>query len=344
MSFLPSIPGLGSVENAIGGAAGAILGSIGGGNLPDSISGTFGDIPLGNAGGLGGGMPGISSSIGFPGAFGSPSSVLKNNPYATPQYMFPLNLGSEGNEPYVIFDIRDSVAVNAASKGTIALYLPNDLQTTYSAAYEDGSMGILGMDLTRGASADVAKDIYHGDASGVIDKLKEQFSETTSKKIWDSTKSGLGSAAQATAINADARAQRVVGQIVNPHLAVLFKGVPFRTFSMAWDFVARNIQESNMIRDIIYNFKYRMHPALPAGDVYERFMLYPENFVIGFFSPTSEYLFKISPAALTSMTVNYNGSGVPAFFENTGAPVNIKLQLNFTETEIMTKERIITGN
>jgi len=40
---------------------------------------------------------------------------------------------------------------------------------------------------------------------------------------------------------------------------------------------------------------------------------------------------------MTDLTVNYNGEGVPTFFENTGAPVSIDITLSFQETRVLTR-------
>ena len=37
------------------------------------------------------------------------------------------------------------------------------------------------------------------------------------------------------------------------------------------------------------------------------------------------------------MTVNYNGESIPTFFEHTGAPVSITMNLSFQEIAIQTK-------
>jgi len=40
---------------------------------------------------------------------------------------------------------------------------------------------------------------------------------------------------------------------------------------------------------------------------------------------------------MTDLTVNYNGEGVPTFFEQTGAPVSIDISMSFQETRILTR-------
>ena len=266
----------------------------------------------------------------------NPNLTLRNNPYQAPTYYYPLDLGGEGQEPYVIFDIRDGVAKNAQSKGTVALMLPPEVRTSYAASYEDVGMGIAGgynPTVSPSAGMKAIRDAASEFSKNTVTAIKNKF-ETVSEGVVDT--------AYATALNTSARLQRDFRTIVNPHMAVLFKGMGFRVFSLSFSLVARNVEESNMIRNIIYTFKYHMHPSFPK-DTTNRFLLYPENFVIAFYSPSPEYLFRISPCVLESMSVDYNGSSVPAFYSDTGAPVHITMSLQFKETECLTKERLTEG-
>jgi hypothetical protein len=43
---------------------------------------------------------------------------------------------------------------------------------------------------------------------------------------------------------------------------------------------------------------------------------------------------------LKSFNVTYNGENTPLFFETTGAPVSIQIQLGFQETKILTKDNL----
>lgn len=102
--------------------------------------------------------------------------------------------------------------------------------------------------------------------------------------------------------------------------------------------MARNKGESDEINKIIKAFKAAMHPS--TIDEVNRFWNYPDNFDIYLFSPTREYLFNISTCVLEKMDVNYAQAGVPSFFKDTGAPVDISMSLQFKELELLTREKI----
>ena len=52
-------------------------------------------------------------------------------------------------------------------------------------------------------------------------------------------------------------------------------------------------------------------------------------------------MFNIATSVMTNMSVDYNGSGYPVFFKNTGAPVQINMSLSFKELEVLTRERVL---
>lgn len=265
----------------------------------------------------------------------NPNTKIRNNPFSAPQFYYPSDLGSEGQEPYVVFDIRNSVAKDGTSIGSIALMLPTELSVSYRAGYEDAAMGVFGY------SPPSLKGLMNK-GWGAVKDAAESFLENpaAAKQAWSSVRDGFLDTADVTAVSTSARVQRDFGKIVNPHMAVLFQGMGFRSFPMTFSMVARNAEESDMIRNIIYTFKYHMHPSLPEDTTGNRFLLYPENFVIAFHSPAQQYLFKTSPCVLESMDVNYNGSSIPSFYSDTGAPVHIVMSLLFKETETLTKQRI----
>lgn len=254
----------------------------------------------------------------------NPKHALSNSPWEAPSYVYPLSLGSVEQEPYVIFQCRESVAQGARSKGTVAMYLPPDLKVDYSTKYEDLDMPIDQM---------LAGFKYL--ASGA----------DMSKKMEGILRGGTNAIDNITSANATAYNERAMGRLINPHMAVLFKGVEPRVFNFSFNMFAKNAEESEQIRHIIHFFKYAMHPEVkePGDNLSKRFFFYPENFVIGLFSPEDLYLFKISTCALESMTVDYAGSAIPSFFMENGAPVHIKLDLKFRELEILTKERVGQG-
>jgi len=249
--------------------------------------------------------------------------AMSGNKFANPTWTFPSDLGSveRGEEPYVIFNIISSVAKNRKLLGSIALNMPTSVVSSYSVGYENVEMKIdtLATWLNAIRHGNIgATDIAVGVAQS-IDKLIPGMENTVAK------------------------VEQLAGKIVNPHMANIFKGVNYRSFSFVFDLVPKNKQESDNINQIIKQFKFHMHPSVPEGIGIAKYFIYPDNFVIGLFSPKQDYLFKISTCVLDKLEVDYGGTGVPAFFESTAAPVAIKLTMEFKEIELMTQERISEG-
>jgi hypothetical protein len=135
----------------------------------------------------------------------------------------------------------------------------------------------------------------------------------------------------------------------NPYLEFLFKGVNARTFNMEFTFTPKNEKEARSARNIINLFKFHQMPEYNRDNVLGEFYLYPSEFDIYIFGTNTENKFinKFSTSALTSCTVSYNGSGQHSFFredsELGASPTVTHLALQFSELELMTRQRISQG-
>jgi hypothetical protein len=127
------------------------------------------------------------------------------------------------------------------------------------------------------------------------------------------------------------------GARVNPGLYMVFKQPNFKEYTFAWDLVAHNEAETEIISDIVHQFKYAAAPA-QEGLVYN----YPSIVLMKLY-PADYYTFVMKPAAITAVSADYTGAGQPAFNRN-GAPVHVKLQLSFKEIQIWTKNTFPRGS
>jgi len=136
-----------------------------------------------------------------------------------------------------------------------------------------------------------------------------------------------------------------LGRSINPNQELVFKSVPFRTFSFPYEFAPKNEQEKEDVQKILSMFKFHMMPE-KAGEGY---LTAPAQFQITYMyrDGANMYIPKISRCALESMSVDYSPEGVFTTFkadEKGAAPVLTKVDLNFQEMEIMTKETIAIGH
>ena len=290
----------------------------------------------------------------------SPIKELYADGKTRTNYFYPPDLD---NEHYMMFRVmrrrRDEVlATNEKYEvQSITLPIPSNLQVAQGASYSDTELGAFG---AMAAGRIDAADINDATTSlsGAITDLIERSSNAFKTRDTDAAVQAGGLVAPGVATAAAGSLAGPIGGLLalggtaggvtagvsvstglalNPHLAVVFQGVGFRTHAFNYKFIARNQQESDVIKDIIYSFKYAMLPSYTAGTLAFQ---YPDEFEIQFAEAVSPYLYDIGTCVLESVNVNYNGEGTPLFFENVGAPVSIELQLQFKETQIHTKERL----
>ena len=126
---------------------------------------------------------------------------------------------------------------------------------------------------------------------------------------------------------------RSSGSVLNPNLELLFSGVNLRSFAFDFDFAPRNSEESNVVKQIIRIFKQSMAPKTGSNTSGAGlFIDAPNVFILKYKTGSRDhpYLNKFKPCALTSMGMNYTGSGSYTTYADK-TPVHMKLSLSFTE-------------
>ena len=168
---------------------------------------------------------------------------------------------------------------------------------------------------------------------------------------------------------------------MNPHKALVYQGPGgFRTFSFTYKFSPASLKEAKAAADIVYFFKYHMHPSMDANvstvgqgarqsgrqaAMFKSINLkYPDEFLLEI-RPRSKPqkdklgepkqdmqtnpLFRIDRCFLETCVVDYSTDGVPAFFQKDSEdgdqayPVTTTLSLAFKETKVLTREDIVEG-
>jgi hypothetical protein len=251
---------------------------------------------------------------------------------------------------------------------TIYLPIPNVLQPSYSADYQETELGVfgragasmvggqgndntVGQDLTGGALNLLAQGISGAGAVGggllgsKLGKLDKSGGILSS--LLDKVGAGAG------AIGAEGAKGAMFGMGVarNPHMAQVFKNIKFRSHSFDYKFSPKNVKEQETLTQIIRLFKLAMHPKYMFGD---HMFSYPAQFDIDIISGQSNrHFYNIGVSVLTDMSVNYlpNGphmheiaSSNQDFTETTKAPVAVNMSLKFTEIKIVTQKEIVENN
>lgn len=126
---------------------------------------------------------------------------------------------------------------------------------------------------------------------------------------------------------------RTSGQVLNPNMELLFKGVKLRSHNFTFDLAPRDSIEGNQIKQIIRTFKKEMaaRSSSTSGNN-GLFISAPSVFKIAYKNGSKKHPFLpvLKPCALINMEVDYTGSGVYATYDD-ATPVHIKLTLSFQE-------------
>ena len=209
---------------------------------------------------------------------------------------------------------------------SIILYTPStQTKFDYSVSYE-------------GVDTNLAKQIKGlfdgGDILGKLGDAGERFFQTVITAGLDIALPGFSAVTDKTR-----------GKVTNPNAEMVFTGVPMRTFNFPFEFAPKNEIEKDSIQKIIELFKFHMMPE-KFGQGY---LGAPSQFQITYMyrDGANMYVPKISRCALTDMNLDYSPEGVFTTFKGDdkgAAPVLTKMDLTFSEMEIMTKETIAVGH
>ena len=210
-------------------------------------------------------------------------------------------------------------------KTAIAMHVPNQMQIRYGMQWSEEETLLLSGIL------------------GVGNEIGEALSGQSNSNLMGEAGGLAAAAALRSGPNAAANSA-LTGLAVNPKKEQTFKGINYREFSMEYQFFPRSREEADNVREIIYQFKYHMHPEFK--DTSSFLYVYPSEFDIAYFTGgnPNQSLHKHTSCVLTDMAVNYTPNGNFATFDDaTGMPVQINLVLSFRELALLTKEKIEKG-
>ena len=240
-------------------------------------------------------------------------------------------------------------------KKMIALHMNNKPRAEYNASYEDTDMGLLsGMIRQMGQGNDVFTQVGNitdmASAKAALASGSQVLGALGHKNIREAEILGTGSIGE--------NLSRALAVTTNPFKEQLFRGMGFRTFAFDYVFLPKSKNEALMVRNIVNTFKYYMHPGMNPSNPY--WLTYPAEFDIEFHSYglPNEYLHKISSCVLTNLDVDFGSDNDFMTFKpdanfaddvnatnpgRVGYPTEITLKLQFTELEVLTRNRVGDG-
>ena len=247
----------------------------------------------------------------------------------------------------------------ARTNQVVSMYMPTAPTATYTHNYTSAvTGGILASMVAAGAGgalAEAAKAaIELGKAAvtggqigiGTVNAFLSKMGKTASD-MGETGKNILRTEAGKALGAINKAGQAVLGTIYNPRLEFLYESTAPRTFQYTFVMTPSNEDEANQIHKICQLFKAESAPAM-VPDTKGSFLRYPSEVDIVYHSYNREnaYLNRISTCVCSSVGVDYNTEGQYRTFRPNSAgapPVTTTLTLGFTETEMLTRERINEG-
>jgi len=227
--------------------------------------------------------------------------------------------------------------------GSIALYMPNQLNVSHKINYGEAEIGAMVAGIQAGAIS-----LSNMGQDGFVDSITN-----AAGNLYDAAASGAmanlaGLAETAGATGARAAVEIAQGKVTNNRTEMKFEGIDRRSFSFTFRLLPRSSDEASIIKDIITIFRMHALPEFDQADGLKRTMIAPSTFDIKYMTISSSgvhqehpNLNRIATSVLEGVDVKYGGDR-PQFFHDS-QPVETELTLVFKELEIITKEKIHQG-
>ncbi len=224
---------------------------------------------------------------------------------------------------------------------SIALPLPGTgIVDKAGMKYNQDELGIIGGAIG-GVTAEINKALGEGGAlstkgNNIPDPGSDelQLMKTLSQATGGAGRQAINELGQGLGATAD----QLFGNVVNPHVVLLFKQVDLKTFTLQWKLAPQSRDESQQLKFIIQKIQEMAHPEQKTEANGANFFLNYPNQVDLFYTGVNENLHYFKRCAITGIEVNYQPEGDNLLFAKTAAPTRVDLQLEFQETEIWTAE------
>jgi len=228
-------------------------------------------------------------------------------------------------------DAPYTVLISSVSNTIIRLPLPQNLNSSMTADWQQESVSVFGYALRHGG----------------IDKtlsIKDQLAENPLIGI-DLMRGAYGALegeTKALMARATNESSSITGPkiVLNPRNEMLFNGMGFKQYSFTFTLTPMKKEYSKNIQEAIIAIQRASVPDLRGAKM---FMEYPETWRM-FFMDSNSYLMKINECCCTRVDVNYSPNGSSYQVHPDNAPLSVELTLDLTEVVIPTKENIDNFN
>ena len=229
----------------------------------------------------------------------------------------------------------------------ISLYLPRAIQIQDTVSYDNAfQLGLIGGAIEAGMGRPGGGI---GAAAGAIASEASGFANTLLGRTggMSSDAAGILSGKIAARIpgvgdQAAAAVRSTTRLTTNPNTRALFKDVPIRNFSFAFQLVPTSRVEARMIESIIKTFREELYPeALTAGGVNVGYR-FPNRFLIKVKYNNADIKgIKFLPVYMQSFNATYNSA--TGGMHNDGRFTSVDISMAFTETRAIAKADVEKG-
>jgi hypothetical protein len=213
----------------------------------------------------------------------------------------------------------------------ILLPMPQGISDENSVDWGDDSLNPLAA-AGVGASEDIISGNIQKTFGNITSAIKNVATSGNGQDLVSSYFAAKGVNAFNAGVSAEGLLSRSSGQVLNPNMELLFKGVLLRSFNFSFNMAPRDKDEAMAVKNIIRTFKKSMAARNSTGAGAGLFISSPNIFQLEYRSGNKKhpFLHSFKPCALRSMNVDYNASGSYATYED-ATPVHMKLTLAFQE-------------
>jgi len=232
-------------------------------------------------------------------------------------------------------------------KGSIAMYMPTDIQINDTLVYNEQSRKTFGTlesalkgEIQAESATSMAITAGMIGAGSAIGFLAEKFSKgatsTFGKLAADKgTEAGTFLGAAGTGVVLD-EYQRSSGKATNPHEYMAYGSTGLRSFSYTFTFLPDSKQESDEVVEIIKQFRHAAHASVIDGLKVQ----VPEHVVVTHHGAGN--MIQLPPLVIESVNVTYNPNNASYFIEGNN-PVEVGLSITLKEIVPIYKEDIDGG-
>lgn len=268
--------------------------------------------------------------------------------------------GNEGKQSPLRVGAKETQSV-------MFLGIPPQLNVKYGMQYNNVELGAVG-----GAALDILNQLATGraDASSLGEALsagaEAALPEFALGAATGLINSAIGAGGFAGGVTPQSAAALTTGSVMNPFREVTFQGVQYRQHAFTMKMVAKSKEEAEVIKKIVNNLRYYMHPTLSnrnaaetnfggIGDSANRWLGVPSYFDLSFvrFGNNKQVgrvklnngdrlanIYQPGSCVLAGLNINFTPDGQFITGVGTDWVLAVTVQMNFRETVMLHRKAL----